>query len=141
MVIVLWNLFLQIVSGILGLFLAQKYVPGVEFTGPLFVFPRRFDDLNAFFDTLFFAGTLLGFLNYFVKPLLKTFTLPLRIITFNLFSIIIAMFIVWLVKIFSPNLNIQGIKPLFLVTIIVWALNFILIRLFPEKPKFQASSS
>jgi putative membrane protein len=137
---VLWSLLLQIVAGIFGLFLAQKYVPGVEFLGPVFIFPKNLADFKAFLDTLVFLGALLGFLNYFVKPLLKTFTLPFRILTFNLFSIIMAMFLVWLVKIFSPNLTIQGVKALFLTTIIVWVLNVVLARLFPEMPKFQTSS-
>lgn len=138
MAIVFWSLFLQIISGILGLFLAQKYVPGVEFEGSLFIFPKNFTGLSLFFDTLVFVGALLGFLNYFVKPLLKTFTLPLRIITFNLFSIVIIMFLVWLTQIFSPKLTIQGLKPLFFTAILVWGLNFVLARLFPDKPALQA---
>ena len=127
-------LLLQIVAGILGLFLAQKYVPGVEFTGPLFVLPESLNDFNQLFSTLVFVGALLGFLNYFVKPLLKTFALPLRIITFNLFSIVIAVFLVWLVTIFSTELIIKGLKPLFFTTLIVWGIGFVLTRLFAPKP-------
>ncbi len=131
-----WFLFLQIVSSILGLWLAQKYVAGVDFSGPLFVLPKNADSFHVFFQSLVFVGIVLGLLNYFVKPILKTITLPLRIITLNLFSIVIAMGLVWLVEIFSPELIIRGLKSLFFTTLIVWGINFILSKLLPEKPKF-----
>jgi putative membrane protein len=127
-------LLLQIVAGILGLFLAQKYVTGVEFTGPLLTLPENLNDFNQLFSTLVFVGAFLGFLNYFIKPLLKTFALPLRIITLNLFSIVIAMFLVWLVATFSTELIIKGLKPLFFTTLIVWGIGFVSTRLFASKP-------
>lgn len=122
-----WSLLLQIAAAISGLWLAQKYIPGVEFTGPFIG--------RKFLDTLVFLGVLLGFLNYFVKPLLKKITLPLRIITLDLFTLAILMFLVWVVEIFSPELTIQGLTPLFLTALIVWVINFILSRWLPEKPK------
>jgi len=129
-----WNILLQIVAGILGLFLAQKFVPGVDFTGTLFIVPSL-NDFSQLLDTLVFVGGLLGLLNYFVKPLLKKITLPLRIITFNLFSLIINMFLVWLVDVFSQPLIIQGLKALFFTTLIVWTLNLLLSMLWPDKLK------
>lgn len=130
-----WILFLQIIAGILGLWLAVKYVPGVDFTGPIFIFPEKGIEFGDYLRTLTFAGILLGVLIFFVKPILKKITFPLRIITFNLFSLVILMFLVWLVDIFSPELIIQGIKALFLTTIIVWAIHFILSKWWPERPK------
>lgn len=136
MIAVLWRLLLQIVAGILGIFLAQKYVPGVDFTGPLFLLPKDMESARAFLGTLVFVGALLGFLNHFIKPLLKKITLPLRIITLDLFSLVILMFLVWLVKIFSPELVIEGLSALFLTSLIVWGISFILSRWLPEKPRF-----
>lgn len=129
----LWNLFLQIISAISGLWLAQKYVPGVDFNGPFFILPKDSAAWSAFLNTLVFVGGLLGILNYFAKPILKTITLPLRIITLNLFSFVIMMFLVWLVDAFSPQLVITGIKPLFFTALIVWLIHFILSRWLPEK--------
>jgi len=133
----MWNLLLQIVSGILGLWLAVKFVPGVDFEGPFFIFPKQLLDFSEFLKTLVFTGILLGLLNFFVKPILKQITLPLRIITFNLFTLVIMMALVWAVDIFSPQLIIKGLKALFLTTIIVWGLNLILSKWWPTKPKYQ----
>ena len=57
---VLWNLFLQIISGILGLWLADRYITGVDFIGPLFLLPKKLADLSAFLRTLVFIGIVLG---------------------------------------------------------------------------------
>ncbi len=136
----MWNLFLQIVSGILGLWLAQKYVPGVDFNGPFFVFPKNLGYFNEFLKSLIFTGILLGFLNHFIKPLLKKITLPLRIVTFNLFNVVLAMFLVWLTGIISPELIIEGLGSVFFTTIIVVGLSFLLSKWMPERPFLRKNS-
>jgi uncharacterized membrane protein YvlD (DUF360 family) len=128
-----WYLLLQIASGILGLWLADKYVPGVDFTGLFFVLPKDSALFGQFLNSLVFVGGLLGLLNYFVKPALNKITFPLRIITLNLSSLLIAMLLVWLVDVFSQQLIIEGLKPLFFTTLIVWGLNLILSKWWPEK--------
>lgn len=137
----MWYLILQIVSGIFGLWLADRFVPGVDFTGPLFIFPRQTAQFGQFLNSLVFVGGLLGILNCFVKPILNKITFPLRIITFNLSSLVIAMGLVWLVDIFSQELIIEGLKPLFLATLIIWGLNLLLSKWWPEKPKYQTKPS
>ena len=80
----------QILAGILGLYLAIRFIPDVEF-----IDPWRW-------EILIFAGIVLGLINFFIKPVLKIITLPLRIFTFGLFSLIINMGMVWIVaRIFS----------------------------------------
>jgi len=64
--------------------------------------------------------------NSFIKPILKIITLPLRILTFGLFGLIINMLMIWLVDIFFPELIIAGLIPLFWLTFIVWILSFLL---------------
>jgi len=115
----MWTLFLQIAAGILGIFLAQKYVPGVEFVGN--------------WQTLVLAGTILGLINFFIKPIVKIITFPIRVLTFGLFGLVINMLMVWLVDIIFPELIIQGIVPLFWASLIVWAISFILIKWMPAK--------
>jgi len=110
----MWTLFLQIVAGILGIFLAERFVPGVAFTG----------DWKA----LAIAGGILGLLNFFIKPILKLITLPLKILTLGLFGLVINMLIIWVVDIIFPELVIPGIISLFLVSLIVWALSFVLTK-------------
>ncbi|OGZ18706.1 MAG: hypothetical protein A2175_00245 [Candidatus Nealsonbacteria bacterium RBG_13_42_11] len=104
----LWNL----IGGVFTLWLAQRFVPGVEFTGEM--------------KYLILAGCFLGLINFFIKPILKIITLPLRILTFGLIGLVINMLIIWAVDIFFPELVIQGIVPLFWTSLIVWGVGFIL---------------
>ena len=131
----LWSLFLRIIAGILGLFLATEYVPGVSFFGKFFVLPTNEEQVHAFIDTLTFAGIFLGILNSVAKPILDKITLPLRIITLNLFSLVIAMAMVWITKTVFPKLQIDGFFPLFWTTVIVWLLGFILLKWLPSEKK------
>ena len=103
----------HIVSGILGLFLAAKFVPGVEFMGS--------------YKILMIIGGILGIINFFIKPILKTISLPIRILTLGIFSLVINMGMVWMIEILFPRyLEITGLFPLFLTTVIIWSLNFFL---------------
>lgn len=122
----LWRLILRMTAGILGLFLAQKFIPGVDFTGRYFLLPKNEPLVHEFFNTLVFIGAFLGILNSIVKPILNKITLPLRIVTLNLFSLVIAMAMVWITEIIFPELKISGLIPLFWTTLLVWALGLIL---------------
>ena len=136
------GLILQIIIGIVGLWLAVKFVSGVAFTGPLFFVPGKNLDIRTALEALISVGAILGLLNFFAKPILKTVTLPLRIITCNLFTLVIAMALIWVVDIFSPELSIKGvapllsikgIAPLFWTTLILWGLNLVVPRFFAPK--------
>ncbi len=108
----LTRLLFHILAGILGLFLAARFVPGVEFFGTV--------------KMLLLIGSILGLINFFIKPILKTISLPLRFLTFGLFSLVINMGLVWLVEILFPKeLEITGLIPLFYTTVIIWGLNLI----------------
>lgn len=116
---VMWNLISQIIAGIGGIWLAQKFVSGVEFIGPL--------------QTLLTCGAILGLLNFFVKPILKAITLPIRIITLGLFGLVINMIMVWVADIIFLELIISGIVPLFWTSIIIWALSLTLSKWAPGR--------
>ncbi|MFH1575852.1 MAG: phage holin family protein [Candidatus Nealsonbacteria bacterium] len=113
------NFLTKIVSGVLGLWIAVNFVSGVEFTGSL--------------KSLAIAGVLLGLVIFFVKPILKLVTLPLRMLTLGLFEIVINMAMVWAIDIFYAELVIVGILPLFWTTLVVWGLSIILGLFFNKK--------
>lgn len=113
------NLLYQIIGGILSFWLAVKFVPGVEFTGEL--------------KYLALAGAFLGLINFFIKPVLKTITLPLRFLTFGLFSLIINMALIWFVDVVFPELTVAGIIPLFWTTVIVGLVGYFLGCRQPKK--------
>lgn len=82
--------------------------------------------LTAQWHIFLFLGIILGLLNYFVKPLLKTLTLPLEVITLGFFSLAINMFFIWLMDLIFDELSISQLLPLLYTTVIIWAINLIL---------------
>ena len=114
------NLFLKIISGILGLWLACQFIPGVEFTGS--------------YKVLLLAGLILGLINVFIKPVLRLVTLPLRFLTLGLIGLVINMGMIWVVDILFPELIITGLIPLFWTTLVIWGLTSLL-SLFSRKNK------
>ena len=121
----------QIISAILGLWIATLFVPGVVI--------RAYPESNFFgvsltaqWEIIVILGIVLGLLNYFIKPILKTLTLPLRIITLGLFTIVIDMALLWLLDTMFDELYIPLFLPLLYTTLIIWGLNiiigFILVR-------------
>lgn len=115
------KLLFHAVSGVLGLFLAAKFIPGVEFIGSI--------------RMLLIIGAILGLINFLLKPILRAVSLPIRILTFGLFSLVINMGMVWFVEILFPkDLEITGLLALFWTTLIIWGLNF-LFGLYTPKRK------
>lgn len=116
------RLLLQILAGILGLWLASYFVSGVEFIGS--------------WKTLLLCGLILGLINFFIKPVLNFIALPLRMLSLGLFSLVINMGLIWMVDVFFTELIIKGLIPLFWTSLIIWGLTFILPFFFPKrKPK------
>lgn len=124
--IVINKLILQICAGILGLWLATNFVSGVS----LEVIPGQSEyfgiEFSERWQILFLVGAALGLINFFIKPILKVLTLPLRILTFGLFGLVINMAMVWVVAILFLELIVPGISALFWTTIIIWGMSFLL---------------
>ena len=114
----MWNLLFQIATSTAGFFLTTKIVSGVT--------------LPSDWQTFFIAGTILGTLNFFLKPALKILSLPLRIVTFGAFGLVINIGLIWLVDILMPQLKIDGLAPLFWASIVIWSVNFFLKKLIPQ---------
>lgn len=113
------KLIFQMVAGVASFWLAVKYVPGVDFTGEM--------------KYLVIAGCILGAINYFLKPMLRILTLPLRVLTLGIFSWVINMAIIWAVDVLFPELIIAGLIPLFWTTLIAWVVSFFLGLYNPSK--------
>jgi len=115
------SLILQIISGVLGLWLAVKFVPGVDFFGDI--------------KYLILAGAVLGLLNFFIKPILNFVTLPLRLLTFGMFSLIIDMILIWAVDLFFLEIDILLWMPLVWTTLIIWGMSSVVSIIFPMVKK------
>ena len=97
---------LHILAGIAGLWLALRFVPGTEFTGAN--------------QLLLIAGLGLGILNAIIKPLLNLLTLPIRILTLGLSSLVISLLLVWMLDLLFPELEFIGRLPLLWTTLSIW---------------------
>jgi putative membrane protein len=117
------NLFWQILVSILAIFLATKFVSGVTLhtiPGKSIYFGIKF---TKDWQILIFVGLVLGLINFFIKPILNLITLPLRILTFGLFSLIVNMVIIFFLDVIFPEFEVSNLSSLFFTALIVWLLN------------------
>ena len=89
----------------IGLWLASKIVPGVEFHST---------------QALIAAALLLGIVNAFVRPILVILTLPITLLTLGFFLLVInglmIEFVAWLLK---EGFVVAGFWPAFFAAIVV----------------------
>lgn len=90
-------------------------------------------------ENLFLVGVLLGLLLFFVKPILDLITLPLRLLTLGFFSILITMFLIFVVDVITlDKFEARGIIGLLETALVIWSLNIILPFFFRLIPKRKA---
>lgn len=102
------NLIIKILVGIVSTGLATYFINGVTTDGTI--------------ATILLVGFIIGLLLFFLKPILKLITFPLRVITLNLFTIVIVMALIWLVDVIIPSsqFEINGLNSLFYFSLITW---------------------
>ncbi len=126
------KLIFQILAAVLGLWIANMFVSGVIVK--LYPDSNFFGfNLTADWQIFLLLGIILGFLNYFVKPILDVITLPLRIITLGLFSFVISGALIWAVDVMFKELSAPLLYPLLYTTLIIWALGIIVSIIFKNK--------
>ena len=83
---------------------------------------------NVFYEYELFSlikiATILALVNALLKPVLKIVFSPLILITLGFFTLIINIFLIWLVVYFTPEITIIGFAAYFWVMIIVGFFNF-----------------
>ena len=71
-----------------------------------------------------FLGALaLGLVNALVRPIMILLTLPLTILTFGLFLLVVNAFMLWLVAALVPGIRVQGFGPALLGSLLLTLLN------------------
>lgn len=120
------NLIFQVIAGMLGIFLADRYVSGVV----LEIIPGESIffgiELTEYWQLLAAVGIVFGLINFFIMPLLRAITLPLRLLTFGLFGLVLNMAVLFALDVLFRELTITGLFPLFWTTLIVWGVSFFL---------------
>jgi putative membrane protein len=79
------------------------------------------------------ASVILGVLNLFLKPILQVISLPLTLLTFGLFSLIVNGFLLWLVVlILQPHFAIPDFWVIVLAALVFSILSSLAGRLMNE---------
>src|SRR3989344_5339173 len=102
---------LRILGNAVALYAASWFVAGFGFSGG--------------WKEYAIAGALLGLLNMTVKPILKTISLPVIILTLGLFTIVINALLLWLVDYIFDFINISDVMALVWATIVIAIVNMI----------------
>src|SRR5262245_99698 len=90
------------------LLLVANLVPGVQVKG---------------FGSAFLAALVLGLVNAFVRPLMVFLTLPLTVLTFGLFLLVVNALMLMLVGALVPGFRVQGFGAALLGTLLLTLLN------------------
>ena len=97
------------------LFLVAKIVDGVEIDG---------------FGAALFAALILGLVNGLVRPLAVFLSLPLTIVTFGLFLLVINALMLWLAAAIVPGFKVRGFGAAFWGALLLGLFNWGIDRLF-----------
>ncbi len=71
------------------------------------------------------GAIVLGLVNAVVRPLMILFTLPLTILTFGLFLLVVNAFMLSLVAALVPGIRVQGFGPALLGSLVLTLLNLV----------------
>ena len=88
----------------LGLWIAAALVPGVRIRST---------------SGLAWAALVLGLANAFIRPLLWLLTLPLTVLTFGLFALVVNGFLIWLTAGLVPDFETDGFGPALLAALVM----------------------
>jgi len=101
----------QILVNALAIFLADYLVPGFIFEGDIL--------------TLIIAGSVLGLINAFIRPILRLISMPFIIFSLGLFIIIINIVMLWLLEYLISDLTITGLWNYFWGVFIISTVNLV----------------
>ena len=100
---------IRILGNSLALYLAFLLIPGFVIKGGI--------------KEYLIAGIFLGLLNAIIRPVLKTITLPIIILTLGIFIFILDALLLWVVDYIFDFVVIQDIWTLVWTTILIWIVN------------------
>ncbi len=101
----------SVVANGLALFAAQYVVPGFTVSGG--------------WQEYLTAAVVLGLLNLVVKPILKTISLPLIVLTLGLFTLVINAALLWGLAWWFPFITVATWQALGEATLIMTVVNFL----------------
>lgn len=112
------RLVIHILSNALGIWAAARLVPGIYFEGS--------------WKWLILAGAVLGFINFFVKPVVKIISLPLIWVSLGLFTIVINVLMLNLVAKIVDVLVIETWTAAFWAVVVISVINYAVSSIIKE---------
>ena len=113
------RLIIHILSNAIGIWAAARLVHGIHFYGN--------------WKWLILAGAVLGFINFFMKPIVKIISLPLIWVTLGLFTIVINVLMFNLVAHVVDVLVIDTWTAAFWAVVVISAINYVVSSLIKEE--------
>lgn len=110
---------IQILSNALGIWAAVRLVPNIYFNGS--------------WKWLILSGAVLGFVNFFIKPIVKIISLPLIWVSLGLFTIVINVLMLNLAAKIVGALVIETWTAAFWAVIVISIINYIISSLISEE--------
>ena len=121
---------LRWVINAVAIFLAIRFVPGIA--------------LHSGLVGVIWLALIFGFVNAFLRPLIKLLTCPLIILTLGLFTLLINTFLFWLTgqigQYFGILITINGFWPAFFGGLVVSIVSIVLSLILKEELKGRKRS-
>ncbi len=114
------KLLIHLFVSTLGVLIAAYVIPGVEVSG---------------ISSAVVLAVVLGIFNTVLRPILLFFTLPLTILTFGLFTLVINTLLIMLAARIVPGFAVDSFVQAFLFGIVLFFINSFLFVFLREKPK------
>ncbi|PIU79396.1 MAG: hypothetical protein COZ28_02040 [Candidatus Moranbacteria bacterium CG_4_10_14_3_um_filter_44_15] len=112
------RLIIHVLSNALGIWAAARLVPGIHFYGD--------------WKWLILTGAVLGFINFFIKPIVKIISTPLIWITLGLFTIVINVLMLNLAAKVARTLIIDTWTAAFWAVVVISTINYLVSSLISE---------
>lgn len=104
------KIIISILSNALAIFVAAKFVSGIN--------------IEMTVSNLLVAGALLGFVNTFVRPVIKLLSFPVILLTLGIFTVIINIAMLFLVSYLLPSFSIESLGAAFWGIVIISLVNY-----------------
>jgi len=121
------GIFFTLLATALSLLVSDLIVPGINI---------------ANFPAALVAALALGFFNSFLRPILSILSLPLNLVTFGAFSLVINGLCFWLASLFVPGFSVAGPLAFILGPVILSLVSTFLNSYFAERqPAIKAETT
>ncbi len=104
----------RLLINIFALFVVSYLVPGFTFTEP---------------SAIVVASVVIGVINTFIRPILQLIALPITLVTFGIFALVINVFLLMLASWIVPGFEIDGLITAFIASILLSLVSWFLSRL------------